>query len=577
MRTSRLLLTMNAMQLTPAKAIAALAIVAVALSLPIFVRGSVLVGQDTHEHINFGRYFAEQFWQGDIYPRWLQNMNYGLGSASFFVYPPFPSYVYALLLPLARIVHLDAFSLGEYLCLFASGLCAFFWMTTMVSTRVSLVAAVLYMLLPYHLAIDFYRRGALSECWALAWMPLVLYFTTQVARNKRYATIGLALSYALLIVSHLVSVFILSALPLLLVLTIAERGRKARAFFAVVGSLVLGAAISGAYLVPAFANAKYFPVPMLQIPIDNGPQGNLLVYGWPLLTGHSGKSGFVQAISIATVDTALFIALCGFIALQKGPPSRRAQALLWLAVCPIPLFLMSGPSHPIWTAVPALATAVQFPWRFDVVLCIAALPLAAFVLDCAFALPARSRAAILIIITLFAATWFGAYVDVVRRLALEHNNAATSATTKLSVHDGWFAAWTPHGMDQDSALAASAGPAVKFLTGDGAATVLIWKPRHIEVLTDCTTCGPLMIRQLYYPKWKAQLVPNGQSLPVEPALPQGLTAVHAPPGRQHILVEMPRGLDEQIGNSLSASGIFVCGVLAVFRFARPASSKRTAR
>jgi hypothetical protein len=84
-------------------------------------------------------HFAEQFWLGDFYPRWLQNMNYGLGSASFFIYPPFPSYVYALLLPVAKVIHLDAFSLGEYFCLLMSGVSAFQWMTTLVSRRASVI------------------------------------------------------------------------------------------------------------------------------------------------------------------------------------------------------------------------------------------------------------------------------------------------------------------------------------------------------------------------------------------------------------------------------------------------------
>lgn len=550
------------MPLKRVNAILVLAAAAAILSAPIFLHGPMLTGHDTKEHINFGRYFAEQFWQGELYPRWLLNMNYGLGSASLFVYPPFPSYVYTLLLPVARIVHLNAFSLGMYTCLLTSGVCAFLWMTTIASRRISLVAAAIYMLLPYHLTIDAYRRGALSECWALAWMPLVLYFTVQVLRKKRYATPGLALSYALLIVSHLVSVLILSALPLLLALTTAERGRKARALVTVTGGLVLGTAVSGAYLVPALANAKYFPVHRLDIPIDTGPEGNLLAFGWNLWTGHPGKSGFLQAVSLTTIDTTLFIALCGFLTLRNGPRNRRGRTLLWLAVCAIPLLLMSGSSVGLWKAFPALASAVQFPWRFGVVLCVAAVPLAAFLLTDAIELRGRSRVGILVIVALFAATWFGAYVDVVRRLTRDHNDAGT----RMSIYDGWFAAWTAPGMDQNSALEAAMGPAAQFLAGDGTATVLVWKPRHIEIQTDCAACGPLVLKQLYYPKWKARLVPSGDPLPVVPALPQGLLAVQAPPGEQRVLLEIPRGTDEQVGTWLSALGLLACGALATSRF-----------
>jgi hypothetical protein len=71
-----------------------------------------------------------------------------------------------------------------------------------------------------------------------------------------------------------------------------------------------------------------------------------------------------------------------------------------------------------------------------------------------------------------------------------------------------------------------------------------------------------MINQFDYPKWEARLAPEGKPLPVGAALPQGLLEVQVPPGRQRILFEIPRGLDEQIGNWLSALGILVCGVLA---------------
>jgi len=550
------------------KEILLLAAAALVLSLPVFVHGPMLAAYDTKEHLGFGKYFADQFWQGDLYPRWLLNMNHGLGSASFFVYPPFPSWVYALLLPVERIPHVNAFSLGEYLCLLTSGLCAFLWMTTIASRRVSLVVAAMYMLLPYHLAVDFYRRDALSECWGLAWMPLVLFFTTQAVRKRRCAVVGLALSYALMILSHFVSVLILSALPLLLALTIAERGRKAKAALAVTGGLVLGAIVSAAYLIPAFANARYFPVSMLDIPINNGPNGDLLDFGLDMLTGRSGKTRLIQSISLATVDTVLFIALCGFMALQKGPQSRRGQTLLWLAVCPIPIFLMSGPSQWIWKTFPRLADAVQFPFRLDVVLCIAALPLVAFLLTDLLQLPARSNIGLLVIVSLFATSWFWGYVDAVKRLTRVPDNVGS----KFAVHDGWFASWTPRGTDLVSAYDASLEPRVRFISGKGSAAVLLWKARHIEVQTDCDpngpSCGSLMVNQFYYPKWQAHLVPGGEPLPLQPVLPQGLLQVQAPPGHQQIRLEIPRGLDEQIGNWLSALGILVCGVLCVSSLVR---------
>jgi hypothetical protein len=87
----------------------------------------------------------------------------------------------------------------------------------------------------------------------------------------------------------------------------------------------LGTIVSAAYLVPAFANAKYFPVSQLDIPIDNGPNGDLLVFGWNLLTGHSGKSRFVQFVSLATVDTVLFLAFCSLWRWRKARGAAEAK------------------------------------------------------------------------------------------------------------------------------------------------------------------------------------------------------------------------------------------------------------
>ena len=203
-----------------------LVLAAVALGLPMLIYGPMIRGHDTVEHLNFSRHFADQFWGGEWYPRWLLGMNHGLGSASFFVYPPLPAYVFALLRPGEILFHFNAFRLQEFLALFGSGVTAFVWVRTMASRQIAVACGVLYMLMPYHLTVDFYRRTALPECWALLWMPLILYFTVNVMRRRRGSVLGLALAFALLIVSHLVSVLIFSLIPLLVALVFSVSGQK---------------------------------------------------------------------------------------------------------------------------------------------------------------------------------------------------------------------------------------------------------------------------------------------------------------------------------------------------------------
>jgi uncharacterized membrane protein len=232
----------------------------------MLIYGPMVQGHDTYEHLNYSRHFAEQFWAGEWYPRWLTGMNHGLGSPSFFVFPPLPAYVFSLLAPLGKALHFDAFNAGEFLALFGSGLCAFLWLKTMASRTIAVAGALLYMLMPYHLAADFYRRTALPECWALVWMPLVLYFAIQVKDRKRGAVQGLAVAYALLIMSHLISVFIFSLIPLAAVITFSERDQKAQSTFRFAEGMLLGVGLSSFYFLPALFHSRYFPVSKLLHP-----------------------------------------------------------------------------------------------------------------------------------------------------------------------------------------------------------------------------------------------------------------------------------------------------------------------
>jgi hypothetical protein len=534
-------------------------VTALVLSIPFFVRGPLLSAHDTRQHIHFGEHFAEQFWQGEFYPRWLLNMNHGLGSPSLFIYPPFPSYVYALLLPVAAFIHMDAYVAGAYLCLLTSGLCAFLWIRTMADERVSCIVAMIYMFFPYHLTIDFFLRGALPECWALAWLPLVLYFTTQAAKMRRGAVAGLAFAFALLIVSHLISVLIASALPILLAITVAERGKRARALIPVVGGLALGAGISAAYLVPALVSAKYFPVSRLDYLTDWSIRSHLLSFGMGLLTG---PSVFIRAASLATADMALFIAFCALVTWKNGSRNRQRQTLMWLAICAVSLFFMLTPSFRFWKALPLLTSAIQFPWRLDILLCIAALPLSAFLLTDLYR-KTRFRVHVIAIVALFAGTWLAGYVACLNRYAVP-----PYYTGAVNEQDGWFSAWTPFGMNQASALQASEGPRARFISGRGSVAVLSWKPRQIRMRTECDSCGPLMISQFYYPKWQAKLIPDGRVLDVGPALPQGLLEVQVPPGQHQVLMEIPRQVDEEVGNSMSALSVVAMVAILAFSLAR---------
>jgi hypothetical protein len=528
----------------------------------MLLHGPMDVGHDSHDHLDYTHYFGEQFWDGELFPHWLLNMNHGLGSPTFFVFPPLPCYVYSLLAPVGNAFQLNAFNTMAFLALFGSGISAFIWIRTMASRGVALATATLYMLMPYHLAIDFYRRTALPECWGLVSMPLVLYFSTQVIGGKRRAVVGLAVAYGLLILSHLVSVVMFSAIPLLVALTMSPAGRRVRSVLSIAGGMLLGIGLACFYFLPALYHSRYFPVSRLG---GIGPADNLLHLGRGLFQSRD----FIGMLGLNVVETVLFIALCGAVAYRHSRSDQKRQIVLWLSVCIIPIFLMSRFSIRLWEKLPFLLHAVQYPWRLNIVLCVAALPIVAVFLSQISWPPSFPRALSLALMLLLVVTWLISYDVVLKDYSLSRNPVLLDP---VSESDGWFSSWSAVGMDSTAAFQASLGPKVRFVSGDGTANVLVWKPRHLEFETYAGNGGSVMINQFYYPEWRAKLAGEDRLIEIKTAMPQGLLEVQVPPGSHKIRMEIPVSSAERLGSWLSG----LCVLLCTFWALKPGALKSVA-
>jgi len=191
---------------------------AVFFSLPILLYGFPVLAHDGPVHLLYCRQFASQFCSGEAYPRWLMGTHHGFGSPAFFIYAPVPFYIAALLAPLGQWIQKPPgyveLSLSAFLALWCSGLAAYLWLRQLCSAAAATAGAVVYLASPYHLTVDLYMRAAFAEFWAFVWMPLILYFIEGVMRKRRYALIGVAATYGLLVMTHLLSTLMFSPVAL---------------------------------------------------------------------------------------------------------------------------------------------------------------------------------------------------------------------------------------------------------------------------------------------------------------------------------------------------------------------------
>jgi len=317
--------------------------------------------------------------------------------------------------------------------------------------------------------------------------------------------------------------------------------------------MALGTGLSCFYLVPALLQAKYFPVLRLLQPPFYAMDENFIRL--TDLTSRGPRGGFVDLVSVTTVTVIVFIAIISLALLVKGSSNSRRLVLFWVVVCIFPVYLMSSVSLPVWRFVPSLLKGVQYPWRLNIVLCVAALYLAARFFSDAPQFPRTARLALFLSLSVIVLSWLISYGQIWRHY---RSDVYTPAPRQfVSDDDGWFDAWSAPGVDQATALKASREPKVRFVDTQGTLEVGLWKARQIEFQSH-SVGGWVEINQFYYPGWTAVAAASERPLEMRTVLPEGLMEVNVPPGPQQISLELPAVPGERAGGWISLASILVC-------------------
>jgi hypothetical protein len=292
---------------------AAVIAVAALLVVPCFVHG-IPPGNDATTHVNYQRHFSEQFWHGEMYPRWLTESNKGFGSPIFFLQYPLPYWITALLRPVlsfAPDAGREAKELGIsiFLILAAAGMAARFWFCRFTGPVVSTLAAIAYLALPYILEQGVYVRAAIGELCAYIWMPLLLGLCELLSRES-WIVLPMGAAFGLFLVSNVLYAALF--VPLFFVYAVFSGGeakRPAGTTMALTSSSVLlGTGLAALYVVPFAAYRVWFVLPQLASSLPGFAMARYFLF-------ETGQSLRVHEIAIGLTGTLGFglVALWGVL------------------------------------------------------------------------------------------------------------------------------------------------------------------------------------------------------------------------------------------------------------------------
>ncbi len=518
---------------------------------------SVTSGHDFLIHWKWAKQFSEQIWIGDLYPRWLQNMNAGLGSPAFFFYPPIAYYFTSLFHPLFTAYPdrwYEITSSASLACL-ASGITAYIWLKSITNQRSAFIASILYMVFPYHLSLCLYTRFAFAEFWGFVWMPLVLYFSRKIIDEGKSGILGFAVSYALLTMTHLPTTLIFSIIPISYIFLMVQKTKRKEALICLVAALILGVGLSAIYLVPAMTTQKYVSMAAMKTGIFS--YENNFLFNRIEVAGGKLFGVYLNIVSVLMILISCCFALTSIRYCSNT--TTRKENLYWLVIVLASTFMISPLSLPIWRVLTPIQ-AIQFPWRFSSLVTVATTAVVAlglFSIEKPIKL-LRKRESIVGIIFLIILLLLGTLImaqNIKRssRTAKDFNKSNPSININMEVKE-----YRPQWVSPDiydvtplDKLGKSLDKA-QIAVGQGSVSVQRWNPRNIILQTNATTDIGVKIKQFYYPGWTARLDGQSSVLPTQPSKLEGLLEVGIPRGKHEVMVTMDAGLEERIGQAIGA-------------------------
>lgn len=557
--------------------LALLTAVALLFCWPVLWHGAPDLANDTIYHARWTKSFAVQFWAGEWYPRWMLASNAGYGSPLFFFYPPLASFVSALVAPVYGAADPEGWRIVGCSCALAmilSGITSYFWLRRMAGARAAIFGSIIYLLLPYHTAINLYNRGAFAEFWAFVWLPLVMLSVDRLRRGKTFAVVEVAGSYSLLVFTHLLITLTFSLVPVAAAFFLADRERRWRDFVKTSFAMALGGGIAAIFLLPAMLDQHkaYF---------DLNASDWFQYSNWFIFQRLPSLLHYNARILFVTVSTFVYTMVLILLSRKHYSDHRRSLATFYGCVGLVTFLFTTQVSAPLWAILPYLKF-LQFPSRFNAVLALAAAAASALAFPVLAKMHSRTLPrliGILLIVWVAADAWsasaaFSAWRTIPKERAKGYREdmrlprdaqafwpkpSRASEFYDFAPFERYVALYPPRSVRLGD-----------LQTGKplGTAAVVDWKPRKITLKIDAPYAGRLTVNHFYYAGWSGRIEGKDMSVAVVPSHPDGFLQMDIPPGTYHLAIELQKDRAEQWGTAVSfasAAAAFVISLAAALR------------
>ena len=326
----------------------------------------MILTHDLTNHYFYMDQFEKGVRSGEIYPRWFSEANNGYGITVMNFYPPGFYYTTTLVHAVFNDWHTALFVLMALMMAAAGG--AMYWLArTFFSRAASVAAALVYMLLPYHL-LDLYWRGALPEIFGFIFLPLIFYFVYKAGGEGALRHIaGLGLLYGLYLLTHFPVGLMFSYALAFYAVVWALRAKDWRILLRIAVGMGIGLAISAIYWLPA----------ALEMKLVYEYTQEVFPYHLSYIQGTPTTDPFAWSLYYGLKLNALLLIVVWLIyrlsPRADGPTfdsvadatirARRMQISLWLVVGGASLFMTTAFSYDIGRWLPKLELAVP-PFRW---------------------------------------------------------------------------------------------------------------------------------------------------------------------------------------------------------------------